>query len=458
MPKPPALRPYVLQPAFEAAVAYYLGCSPSFWGLVGHAIEVDRLATPTAQLAARCAHAILSETGRAPSKHPILLQRAMRFVDDGKVKHLDVVALSDLYDAVDDDGGPPPEDEVVAQLAPILRDIAEQDAVMKAIDARSRRDGMDEAIDALRKAGQIGVSSLDPGDELVGADTLAEIAEDRSGDRMQIGVHRLDAGLEGGPIRGELVVVIADSGGGKSICLTHVAAASMAAGMTVLYVTLELDKAVVKARTMAALTGVSTNEILDGGPAAALAAERWAAMDHLGRSGVKWMDPGATVDDVFAWVDVWQGVHGCPVDVLCVDYGDRLGVSRKDARKYEVGEQVFEALRLQARARGLWLWTASQSRGRENSGKRKGKGRWIDQKDVADSINKCRVADKVISINHRLPMGGGDDDVELWLFVAKNRSGPGDFVAGPLMPDFANGRLCPVPWSYQERGIYDGLG
>jgi hypothetical protein len=58
--------------------------------------------------------------------------------------------------------------------------------------------------------------------------------------------------------------------------------------------------------------------------------------------------------------------------------------------------------------------------------------------DVADSSNKVRVADKVVTVNP------SEDQTECLFFVAKNRTGAARVKVGPLPCNFACGMVAPM--------------
>ena len=70
----------------------------------------------------------------------------------------------------------------------------------------------------------------------------------------------MDDICKGGLGKGELGVVIAPTGAGKSMALVHIGAQAVKAGKTVVYYTLELQDTVVGGRFDSCLTGLpSTN-------------------------------------------------------------------------------------------------------------------------------------------------------------------------------------------------------
>ena len=120
------------------------------------------------------------------------------------------------------------------------------------------------------------------------------------------------------------------------------------------------------------------------------------------------------------------------MDVVALDYADKCTAPSKDKSAYKVMELVYEGFRIWMHQTKKWGFTASQStRGDKRSKKPK------DLDDVADSINKVRVVDQVITLNL-------DDDDEMKFHIAKNRFGRSRQTVGPLPTDFACGAISPV--------------
>lgn len=232
------------------------------------------------------------------------------------------------------------------------------------------------------------------------------------------------------------------------MALNHVACQKVWEGGFVGYATLELAKAFIEARAIANLTSVPTTDIENLDPGATEKAKR-RLTDALASGGVlhvKDFTPQLTqVEDLARWVEECEQERGRKMDLLIVDYADKLGApSRKGEQKsgYETGRIVADGLKNFASGKGMWCWTASQSRRKDKS---KGGGAPKDLDDIADSMEKPRIAHIVVTLN-----ACGDEADEILYFVAKNRSGKSRQKVGPIPHDFPLGRMSPVtrkePW------------
>lgn len=430
--------PYQLYPAFEELVLYYCCMSPEFWHRVGQHLDPDCMELPQSKPVLGAVRAIIRDTGSPPSSGLPVLQRLSVRVSQGSMKQADVQAVADLLDRVDDLPRRPDVDAAVRELAPVVRRQMQNRAILLAHDQYSRRGDFTNVQQLLDVSRRVGDPTVAMG-TVLGDAAYQVIAEARLGERCGTGILELDLQLEGGPRLGELTTFVAASGGCKSMTLTHVAANCLRLRQMVGVVTLELPKYQQLARIMANLTGIATNDILDSQQFLEEAGRRLNHMlPHIGVCEVVDMPPGTTtVRDIIRWVEEMEQRHGCRMSSLVVDYADKLhhrGV--RDNNQYVVMGEVYEALRRDVAdlksGRSMWVWTATQaSRGGKDASKR------LDMQHVADSLNKARVTDKMITVNGQL-----DDNGMLEWFVAKNRTGRSRMAVGPIASDLDRARVC----------------
>lgn len=435
MVSPKTNQPYGFAPNFEAAVVTLACCRPKFYGRVGHALDTELLTSPTAKRALEAANAIAQELGHGPSSTLLVTQRLRRWMQDGKVTFEQVREVAELFDDAED-AGLPGEEDVVNELAPILQRRLRDEAVHAAIDSFGKSNDLSKVVALEERATRIGQVDTSVG-TVLGAASFEEIAQLKQLERLKTGVVELDDVLSGGLQRSALGVVIGGSGDGKSMFLSHVGGISVLGGLHVAYATLELPRPIVLARLKANMTGITINDILDGSTLAAQ--KRLEAIGpRIGRCVVQEFTAHATtVEDIKEWVAKVEDHAGRPIDLLIVDYGDKLTAKakkgEKEAGEYTMGRIVFEGLRVYAVERKLFCWTASQaSRVKDSKNKR------LDLNDVADSMHKIRVADLVVTLNLR---GEGD---EMLFYVAKHRTGKSRVQVGPLPIEFECGRVAPV--------------
>jgi replicative DNA helicase len=215
--------------------------------------------------------------------------------------------------------------------------------------------------------------------------------------------------------------------------LSHITAAAVLRGMKCLYATLELPEAIILARLKANLTGVPINSILEG--SIEEAKTRMQELESgLGACIVKEFTPHATtIDDITEWVKNVEEEEGARIDLLVVDYGDKLSTSDKRDDSYNAARVTFEGMRVFAVDHNIWVWTASQATRKGKESKKR-----VDLEHVADSMHKVRVADLVVTLNAQ------DDGEQIEFYIGKNRLGKSRMVIGPIPHQFELGRIAGV--------------
>ena len=195
-----------------------------------------------------------------------------------------------------------------------------------------------------------------------------------------------DTLMGGGLGSGELGVVIAPTGAGKSMVLAHLGAVAVKAGKTVVHYTLELSDVVVAQRYDSCITKVSLNS-----------ASVNTLRSHLERLKTR---------------DI-------KVDTIIVDYGDLLKPVTKNKEKRVELESIYEGLRGLAQEFECPIWTASQT---NRSGLN---AEVITMEAISEAFSKCFVADFIFTVSRTVQdkqTNGGR------FFVAKNRFGPDGLV------------------------------
>jgi hypothetical protein len=155
--------------------------------------------------------------------------------------------------------------------------------------------------------------------------------------------------------------------------------------------------------------------------------------------------------DIFEWVKAFEQKAGVRLDLLVIDYADRLGAPGPKARRgdsdYHASRLIYEEFQRWAEATGTCIWTASQAR--RGAGKKdqpRLSGRYVDLQDVADSMHKVKASDMVITITGEERFGKDgtmeeDGPRKVRLLIAKYRYGEGRKALDPLPTSFETGRL-----------------
>lgn len=426
--------PYGLATRFEAAVVVALCSRAALWSRLGSSVAPECLSDPSGTLALKAAVEFAAEVGKGPGSLMVVLQRLSRWRDAGKLTQVKLEAVSEYFDAAED-AGLPSDDAIVAELAPVLQQRAKQAAIKLALEDYAKGDDMARAEKALAQARSIG-KVADADGSILGGAAFEAIDALRLMDRVGSGISELDLLLDGGFPRG-LTLFVGGPGAGKSMALTQCAADGVYQGLHVGIVTLELPEEVQLARIIANLTGTPINDLLQGRQERAKR-RLMEILPGLGTLTTRYFSPRATsCDDVFRWIDQREQKVGRKMDLLIVDYLDKLGGSSDDS-SYKAQGDVADSLRDFAISRGIFCLSASQARRSSGkSGKTAGAVQ-TDLDDIADSMGKPRVADLVVTLRK------DEEQQTLDLFIAKNRLGKSRTSTGPLTQDEVCGRIISV--------------
>ena len=237
---------------------------------------------------------------------------------------------------------------------------------------------------------------------------------------VSTGWSRVDGITQGGLGRGELGVVIAPTGAGKSMALVHLGAMAVKAGLQVVHYTLELSDTVVASRYDSCLTGVPLTSLMD---------EKEAILEEVknvrGKLIIKeYPTKTASTSVIKNHLKRIVGA-GQKVDMIIVDYGDLLNPTVRYKEKRTELETIYEELRAIAMEFICPVWTASQT---NRSGLN---AEVVTMESISEAFNKCFVADFIFSVSRTV------DDKKTnsgRIFIAKNRNGP-DGIVMPLYMD-----------------------
>jgi len=196
--------------------------------------------------------------------------------------------------------------------------------------------------------------------------------------------------MDGGLGPGELGVVVAPSGVGKTWVLCKLAADAVKLGFNVMHYTLELSEIYAGTRYDTILTGIPSNELKERKEEVVRKLE-----GHKAELMVKYYPPrGASVKTLKAHIDKCKG-FGFKPDLIIIDYADLLKpVSKRDGLYAELGG-VYEEIRGLSGEMGIPIWTASQTnRGAIDN-------EVIQADSIADSYAKVMTSDFIMSVSRK---------------------------------------------------------
>jgi len=229
---------------------------------------------------------------------------------------------------------------------------------------------------------------------------------------------------DGGLGKGELGVMVAPAGIGKSWALMNVGAHLVKQGKTVLHYTLELNQAYVGLRYDSVITGIANQNLKHYQADIKEQIEKLTGeliIKHYPTKSVSVMGIRAHVEKCI--------MQDKKPDVIIVDYADLLRGHGQEKR-HEL-EGIYEELRGMAGEYDIPVWTASQA---NRSALEEDV---IDASKISESYGKVMVADFVLSLSRKVAdklAGTGR-----W-HVIKNRFGP-DGITLPSKMNTSNGQF-----------------
>ena len=244
------------------------------------------------------------------------------------------------------------------------------------------------------------------------------------------GLSKLDAAdiLNGGLGRGEIGIVTANTGVGKSHWLVAMGANAMRAGKNVLHYTFELTEQAVGLRYDSNLCGINSSDVINQKEKVI---NFYESNEDLGRLIIKeYPTNSASVITIRNHIDKLT-LRGFKPSVIVIDYADIMRSTRQyDSLRHEL-KLIYEELRNLAMEMNIPIWTASQAnRDSANSD-------IVGLENMSEAYGKAMVADFVVSLSRKaIEKSTG----HARLFVAKNRAGK-DGILFPIHIDTSMSRF-----------------
>lgn len=231
--------------------------------------------------------------------------------------------------------------------------------------------------------------------------------------------------------RGELGVVIAPTGAGKSMALVHLGSAAVKSGLNVVHYTLELADTVVGKRYDCCLTGFSLSAHHG------LKDEIYEKITSLSLGNLivkEYPTKTASIQTLRNHLEKLRK-RDVKVDMIIVDYADLLKSSSQHRElRNELGS-IYEDLRALSQHYQCPVWTASQT---NRSGY---EAEIVSAQQVSEAFNKCFVADFIVTISRTSEDKQNNKGTML---VTKNRNGP-DGIVYPMFIDTSKVALKVLP-------------
>jgi replicative DNA helicase len=234
------------------------------------------------------------------------------------------------------------------------------------------------------------------------------------------GWEKIDSLTKNGLGMGELGVVIAPTGAGKSMALAHLGAHAVKAGKNVVHYTLELSEAV---------TGQRYDSCISAIPLSTLFHRKDEVLESIsdvdGSLIIKeYPTKTASANTIRTHLQKLKK-RNHKIDMIIVDYADLLKSTSNFREKRDELGSIYESLRAIAQENKCPVWTASQTN-------RTGlNAEVVTMESISEAFNKCFVADFICSISRTIKDKNANT---ARLFIAKNRNGP-DGLVFPMFMD-----------------------
>jgi len=279
-------------------------------------------------------------------------------------------------------------------------------------------DGIKKKVDDAMRAGT---------ERDIGHDYLVSLDERLSKsarDTVECGWSEIDEIMDGGLGGGELGVIVAPAGIGKSWALQCIGANCLKKGKTVVHYSLELNENYVGLRYDTIFTGITTSNIKY------YVEDVKKKLKKLpGKLMIKyWPTKAASVQTLASHLKQLELQEITP-DIVLVDYADILmGVGKE---KRFVLESIYEDLRGLAGEMDIPIWTASQAN------RSALEEEVIDATKVSEAYSKIMIADFVISMSRKVEDKVGKT---ARFHIIKNRFGV-DGITFPSKMDTELGKI-----------------
>ena len=214
-----------------------------------------------------------------------------------------------------------------------------------------------------------------------------------NGGQVSTGWPQMDRILYGGMSRGELNIFAGGSGSGKSLVMMNLALNWLQAGLSGVYITLELSEELTSLRTDAMITNTGTKEIRKDISNTELKVKMLAKKS--GKYQVKGLPAQSNVNDIRAFLKEVQIQTSIKIDFVMIDYLDLVmpvSVKVNPNDQFIKDKYVTEELRNLSKELRVLMVTASQlNRSAVDEQE-------FDHSHIAGGISKINTADNVFGI------------------------------------------------------------
>src|SRR5689334_10958671 len=231
-------------------------------------------------------------------------------------------------------------------------------------------------------------------------------------ERFKLVFPRLDEELDGGLSRKELAMVVANSGGGKSLYLVNQAVKALKENRNVLYISLEMSEDKIAQRFDSVISQIQQSKLKISKADLDLRLQMFKEKFKGNLIIKEFPSRQASLSTIRSYITQLYNFKEFKPDLLIVDYLELLNPMTQNTAEYISQQKIVEDLRGLATELNLLVWTATQPN-RQGT-----QVTLITESELADSFGKIRPADYAISLNQTTKE---KDEGILNVFVIKSR-------------------------------------
>lgn len=250
--------------------------------------------------------------------------------------------------------------------------------------------------------------------------------EEHLEEKLTCGFPKLDIWLnDGGPTRGEVVVFMAPTGVGKSLCMINSAVACLRRGLKVLHITCEMSEKKTMLRYGGVVSGIKIKDRKKKQKDVEERIEKFkATYANTSLKIYEYPPDEISVDQIYQLMDDLAKLHEWRPDVVVIDYLELLMSKNAADNKEEYTRQkrVSTQIRGLAKKSNVLVFSGTQTNRSDTGKNSKGpvSNAPLDINKIAESFGKAMPLDYLISLNQTPEQYKTGKIV---LFIAKNRNG-----------------------------------
>lgn len=247
------------------------------------------------------------------------------------------------------------------------------------------------------------------------------------------GFPELDAAWDGGTRPGEVGMIVAPTGIGKSMCLCYLAAQAYWANASVLYYTFELTPRQIRDRITLGILQKGAVDVTRKWADELLDAAKYRGYQTPPASDIDIRGGGLTWPELDADLEDYKRQHGKYPDVLILDSAD--DIQPEDAKRpiHEQLKQAFTRLRRMAQQKRIRVWTSGQLN-RESVERAK-----VNLRQIGDAFAKAQRSHYVLAFAQTQQQRTHVDGAKMEMFVLKDSLYGTTGATLELAPEFGPG-------------------